>query len=148
MGEPTPPDPGDFETGDECLWCTYGDDAIFEPEKTPLYVQVDVYVGDAIEETFILKQDEVSPCKWGIDVFDGTSVYWESTAGPPGVTILRIYWTEDHVIHRSFNTFPDSTRKCETGLANIQDDEDRFGDYATVTWNEDINEAAYDAQFP
>lgn len=147
MGEPIPPDPGVFETGAECEWCTYGEYPIFEPDNTPKYVQVDVYVGDAIQQTFILIQSETYPCNWSFFVVEGIRVRWENYFGPLGVTNLRIAWTDEEGLHRSFNTFPPAIHKCATGVSNVEESEDRFGDYATITWNASINEAAYEAQF-
>lgn len=136
MGSAVPPDPGDFELGDDCTNCTSGSHPIFLPGKTPKFVKVEIFTGATLIDTKILTQDPVLHCIWNHTT--GGSVTYNWWVDYPEWTQLRRWWLTDSVFHQSFIYFAEPA--CLTKMPNQLDpgDPDYLGDSAKVTWGEGI----------
>ncbi len=139
-------DPGTFEFGFDCDECQTGPRPCFLPGSTPKYVKLTVYTNGTSIASYILQQRLPWTCQYGHELILGRWVWWGSSlALPDWKLICRIWWFVDAVLHRSFNYF--SAPSCQTNVPNLELSGDKAGDYALITWDNRIDQAAYDAQF-
>lgn len=136
MGSKVPPDPGDFEIGDDCYFCTVYPRPIFLPGRTPKYVKFEIFTDYELIDTQILTQHPVTVCSWNHTTPAGVTYNWWNL--DLDYVYVRVYWYVVAVFHRSFYYYDHPA--CLTKIPNTIDpaNPDYAGDTAKITWGEGI----------
>lgn len=153
MGTPSDPDEPDYGDGAECTECV---DTIFNGH-TPKYVKA-TFEGietcpakppAAVDGSFILEQRAGFPCRWLLDITEeGTLkvITWRLNMGAGPNNSQLDYEIEAAPVFRGRSSGP-----CDKTFGSNLDCDDGWDTHkgtGSVTWGPNIDQDAYDAQFP